>query len=150
MHDVQDSLYTRAYGAHFELIGGHWDKAAEVATELIEHHTLSIARRVPALLVLALVRARRGDPRVDPLLDEALQLALQTGEFSASDRSPRPGRSLPGTAATCSASPLKRGSDSRRQPAVEIRGFPASSLTGDTAAIRRWRRPPPLPNPTDS
>jgi DNA-binding CsgD family transcriptional regulator/tetratricopeptide (TPR) repeat protein len=82
VHDVQDSLlYTRAYGAHFELIGGHWDKAAEVAAELIEHHTLAIAQRVPALLVLALVRARRGDPRVDPLLDEALQLALQTGEF---------------------------------------------------------------------
>jgi DNA-binding CsgD family transcriptional regulator/tetratricopeptide (TPR) repeat protein len=82
VHDVQDSLlYTRASGAHFELICGHWDKAAEVAGKLLEHHTLSIAQRVPALLVLALVRARRGDPRVDPLLDEALQLALQTGEF---------------------------------------------------------------------
>jgi DNA-binding CsgD family transcriptional regulator len=82
VHDAQSSLmYTRAYGAHFELNSGHWDKAAETAAELIEHHTLPIAQRVPALLVLALVRARRGDPRVDPLLDEALQLALQTGEF---------------------------------------------------------------------
>jgi DNA-binding CsgD family transcriptional regulator/tetratricopeptide (TPR) repeat protein len=82
VHDVQDSLlYTRVYGAHFELHSGHWDKAAEVAAELLEHHTLSIAQRVPALLALALIRARRGDPRVDPLLDEALRLALQTGEF---------------------------------------------------------------------
>jgi DNA-binding CsgD family transcriptional regulator len=82
VHDVQDSLcYIRAYGAHFELNSGQWDKAAQVSAELIEHHALAIAQRVPALLVLALVRARRGDPRVDPLLDEALQLALPTGEL---------------------------------------------------------------------
>lgn len=82
VHDVQDSLfYIRVYGAHIELDGGQWDKAARVAAELIEHHALSIAQRVPALNVLARVRARRGDPGIDPLLDEALLLALPTGEL---------------------------------------------------------------------
>jgi DNA-binding CsgD family transcriptional regulator len=52
-----------------------------LAAELIEHHALAISQRVPALIVLATVRARRGDPGVDPLLDEAMQLALPTGEL---------------------------------------------------------------------
>jgi DNA-binding CsgD family transcriptional regulator/tetratricopeptide (TPR) repeat protein len=82
VHEVQDSLsYIRVYGAHFELNNGHWDKAAQVAAELIEHHALAVAQRVPALVVLALVRARRGDPDVDTLLDEAARLALPTREL---------------------------------------------------------------------
>jgi len=82
LHEVQDHLfYTRAYGALFELHSGRWDKAARMAAELLEHHALAIAQRVPALTVLALVRARRGDPGVDPLLDEAARLALPTGEL---------------------------------------------------------------------
>ena len=82
LHEVQDCLsYIRAYHAHFELDSGRWDKAAQLAAELIDHHALAIAQRVPALVVLAAVRARRGDPGVDPLLDEAARLALPTGEF---------------------------------------------------------------------
>ena len=82
VHEVQDCLsYIRAYAAHFALNCGEWDKAARLAADLIEHHALAIAQRVPALVALALVRARRGDPGVDPLLDEALQLALPTGEL---------------------------------------------------------------------
>jgi DNA-binding CsgD family transcriptional regulator/tetratricopeptide (TPR) repeat protein len=82
VHDVQDSLsYIRVYGAHFELNCGQWDKAARTATELVEHHDLAAAQRVPALVVLARVRARRGDPGVDALLDEAARLAAPTGEF---------------------------------------------------------------------
>ena len=81
-HEVQDCLsYSRAYGAYFALSSGHWDEAARTATELIEYHALASAQRIPALTVLALVRARRGDPGADPLLDEALRLALPTGEI---------------------------------------------------------------------
>jgi DNA-binding CsgD family transcriptional regulator/tetratricopeptide (TPR) repeat protein len=80
-HEVQDCLsYVRAYGACAQLYGGHWDEAARAAAELIDYHSLATAQRIPALTVLALVRARRGDPGVDPLLDEALRLALPTGE----------------------------------------------------------------------
>ncbi len=82
VHEVQDSLnYIRAYAAHFELNKGQWDNAARLATELIEHHALAIAQRIPSLVVLAAVRARRGDPGVDPLLDEAARLARPTGEL---------------------------------------------------------------------
>ena len=81
-HEVQDSLvYVRAYAANFELNVGHWTEAARVAAELIDHHSLAVPQRLPALVVLSLVRARRGDPGVDPLLDEALRLALPTGEL---------------------------------------------------------------------
>ena len=82
VHDVQDSLnYVRVFGAFSDLNNGQWDKAARAAAELIEHHSLAVAQRVPALVVLARVRARRGDPGVDSLLDEAAQLALPTGEL---------------------------------------------------------------------
>jgi DNA-binding CsgD family transcriptional regulator/tetratricopeptide (TPR) repeat protein len=82
VHDVQDSLnYVLVHGAYSDLNNGDWDKAARTATEMIEHHSLAVAQRVPALVVLARVRARRGDPGVDTLLDEAAQLALPTGEL---------------------------------------------------------------------
>jgi ATP/maltotriose-dependent transcriptional regulator MalT len=82
VHENQTHLtYIRAYAAHFELNGGRWDKAAQLALEVIERQSPAIAQRVPALAVLAIVRARRGDPGVDPLLDEALRLALPTAEL---------------------------------------------------------------------
>ncbi|MEA3139879.1 MAG: hypothetical protein QOK23_2048 [Gammaproteobacteria bacterium] len=82
VHEVQTHLsYIRVYSAHFDLNNGEWDKAARVAEELIEHHSLAISQRLPALIVLATIRARRGDPGVDRLLDEAMQLALPTGEL---------------------------------------------------------------------
>src|SRR6202035_2298354 len=82
VHKVETNLaYIRAHSAHFDLDRGRWDKAAQIAAELIEHHVIAISQRVPALVVLAIVRARRGDPGVDPLLDEAIKLALPTGEL---------------------------------------------------------------------
>ena len=82
VHEVQDCLnYTRAYGAQLSLDRGEWDDAAQEAGELLDRYSLAVAQRIPALVVLARVRMRRGDPGVDPLLDEALRLALQTGEF---------------------------------------------------------------------
>jgi len=82
VHENQTHLtYIRAYAAHFELNGGRWDKAAQLAAELIERQSPAISQRVPALATLSIVRARRGDPGVDPLLDEALKLALPTTEL---------------------------------------------------------------------
>jgi DNA-binding CsgD family transcriptional regulator/tetratricopeptide (TPR) repeat protein len=82
VHGVRDSLsYIRVHGAYFELNCGQWDRAARTAAELLEHHDLAAAQRVPALVVLARVRARRGDPGVDALLDEAARLAAPTGEL---------------------------------------------------------------------
>ncbi|HEY0803272.1 MAG TPA: AAA family ATPase [Steroidobacteraceae bacterium] len=82
VHEVQTHLtYIRVYSAHLDLNNGEWDKAAKVAEDLVEHHFLATSQRLPALIVLATIRARRGDPGVDPLLDEAMQLALPTGEL---------------------------------------------------------------------
>jgi DNA-binding CsgD family transcriptional regulator len=82
VHDVQDSLaYIAAFSAHFDLNVGQWDKAALAAADLIDCGAIATAQRIPALFVLATVRARRGDPGVDPLLDEAARLALPTAEL---------------------------------------------------------------------
>ena len=82
VHDIQESVvYIRAYEARFELDRGRWEKAAQTAGDLLQHPSLAIPPRIPTLVALAGVRARRGDPGVDPLLDEALQLALPTGEL---------------------------------------------------------------------
>jgi DNA-binding CsgD family transcriptional regulator/tetratricopeptide (TPR) repeat protein len=81
VHEVHDCLaYIRAFSSQFELNTGQWDKAARVASEILEWETLP-TQRISALTVLALVRARRGDPGVDLLLEEAEKLALPTGEL---------------------------------------------------------------------
>jgi ATP/maltotriose-dependent transcriptional regulator MalT len=82
VHEHQTHLtYMSAYAARRELNCGRWDQAAQAAAELLERHSPAVSQRVPALAVLAIVRARRGDPGVDPLLDEALKLALPTAEL---------------------------------------------------------------------
>jgi DNA-binding CsgD family transcriptional regulator len=82
LHDVHDSLaYISALSTRFDLNAGQWDKAARAAADLVGRHSIATAQRIPALFVLATVRARRGDPGVDPLLDEAMQLALPTAEL---------------------------------------------------------------------
>jgi tetratricopeptide (TPR) repeat protein len=59
-----------------ELQTGHWDDATETAASLLEGRrpTKVLEPKFAALIVLALVRARRGDPDVWPLLDEAREL----------------------------------------------------------------------------
>jgi DNA-binding CsgD family transcriptional regulator len=82
VHEVHDCLsYIRAYAAHFELNAGRWNEAAQLAGGLTERHGVAIAQRLPAMVVLGLVRARRGDPGVERLLDEAMRLAQPTGEL---------------------------------------------------------------------
>jgi DNA-binding CsgD family transcriptional regulator len=57
---------------------GCWEEAADLATSVLGHpRTPPMARTLP-LTALALIRARRGDPQVWPLLDEALSLAEPT------------------------------------------------------------------------
>lgn len=100
---------TRAYDGFFELIGrgseycdqhglelwrmwllcsqaralldrGDWSQAAEVADEVLRGERGQLPR-ISALPVLAQVRARRGDPHVWPLLDEARAMAVRDGEL---------------------------------------------------------------------
>ena len=68
--------YAMAWLALCELYLGLWDDAAEHAADIVQQATHRTTSRVMALVALGRVRARRGDPGVDEVLDEALQLAL--------------------------------------------------------------------------
>jgi DNA-binding CsgD family transcriptional regulator len=74
-------LYGLAHRAKLELDAGRWTEASSSAEIVLGERFVSTFPRTQALVVLALVRARRGDPGVHPLLDEALELALPTGEL---------------------------------------------------------------------
>ena len=77
------SAYIRAYYTPCELDRGDWTEAARMATELLAGSEVTgVQQRATILATLALVRMRRGDPGVDELLDEALDLALPTCELN--------------------------------------------------------------------
>ena len=74
-------LYLLAYQARSHLDRGRWGEAAEIAELVIHDHRSWPVPRIVALSVLGLVRARRGDPDVWPVLDEAWGLAAPTDEL---------------------------------------------------------------------
>jgi DNA-binding CsgD family transcriptional regulator len=74
-------LFLVACRARLELDRGQWTQAADSAAEALRDRRTWPVPRVFALTVLALVRARRGDPDVWHALDEALALAEPTGEL---------------------------------------------------------------------
>ena len=77
------SAYIRAYYTVCELDRGRWTDAARSAGELLQGSSISgVTQRVTVITTLALVRLRRGEEGTDELLDEALRLALPTGETS--------------------------------------------------------------------
>ena len=64
---------------------GRWTEAADAATRVLEDPRDSPWPHAQALLVLALVRARRGDPDARVPLEEALRLDIPPGEVEAHD-----------------------------------------------------------------
>ncbi len=74
-------LWLVVYRSRLELDQGRWTEASDSAASVVRYaHGVTI-ERIPALSVLALVRARRGDPDVGPLLDEAWALARPTQQL---------------------------------------------------------------------
>lgn len=74
------TLYLAAMRSRFLLEQGEWDAALQISQWLhSERHVETAITRSIALLVDGIVGARRGMSRPD-LLDEALELALPTGE----------------------------------------------------------------------
>jgi len=71
--------YCVAWLALCEMYLGRWDDAGDHANDIVQHATHRTTSRVMALVALGRLRARRGDPGVDEVLDEALALALATG-----------------------------------------------------------------------
>lgn len=82
LHDLDSwRLYMLAVRARARLEQGDWDGAAADANGVLEHPRTAPVTRLPALITLAQLRIRRGDPGVDSLLDEARSLAVQTDEL---------------------------------------------------------------------
>jgi len=74
-------LYLLAGRARLELNRGRWDAAADAAASvLLDPHSASLARNW-ALIVLGLLRARRGDDEASAPLREAHALADSTAEL---------------------------------------------------------------------
>jgi DNA-binding CsgD family transcriptional regulator len=72
-------LIVRAIQVRVFLLLGRWDEAAAAADDVLRRPGISAVSRLMALEGLGLLRARRGDPGVNEALDEALELAAQTG-----------------------------------------------------------------------
>ncbi|HEX2301540.1 MAG TPA: LuxR C-terminal-related transcriptional regulator, partial [Pseudonocardiaceae bacterium] len=83
-HDLLSCLFAVRVSSSWGLLGrGLWAQAAETAQAILSHPSPPPCARALALTVLGLVRARRGDPRVWPLLDEAAGL-VEPGAVIAS------------------------------------------------------------------
>jgi DNA-binding CsgD family transcriptional regulator len=74
-------LYLLAFRARVALDRAQWDEAVDSAESVLRVPRCSTSPRILTLVVLALIRARRGDPGIRPLLDEAWGLATPTGEL---------------------------------------------------------------------
>jgi DNA-binding CsgD family transcriptional regulator len=74
-------LYFLAFRSRLELDECRWTDAAESAELVLGECFVSTFPRTVALVTLALVRARRGDPGARPVLDEARALSEPTGEL---------------------------------------------------------------------
>jgi DNA-binding CsgD family transcriptional regulator len=58
---------------------GRWNDAADITSAVLQRPGVSAYSRIIALAVMGRLRARRGDPGSIDVLDEALELAAQTG-----------------------------------------------------------------------
>jgi ATP/maltotriose-dependent transcriptional regulator MalT len=77
----RDRLYLLASRARLELDQGRWQEASDSAVAVLGIPCASITPRIFALVVLGLVRARRGDPDQWTPLEEAWALAEPTREL---------------------------------------------------------------------
>ena len=74
-------LYVLTYRARSELDRGRWNDAADTTAFVLRHPRNAALLRTLALVVLGLLRARRGDPEAWVPLDEARSLAEASGEL---------------------------------------------------------------------
>lgn len=72
--------YMRAWRARMRFEHTEWDRALEDAQWVLERGGHVAVHRIPALVVVGRVYARRGDARATAVLDEAVELARATGE----------------------------------------------------------------------
>jgi DNA-binding CsgD family transcriptional regulator/tetratricopeptide (TPR) repeat protein len=140
-------LYLLAFRARLELDQGRWSEAAGSAAAVLRIPRTSTTPRIHALVVLGLLRARRGDPGQWTALDEAWALAEPTGEL---------GRLGPVAAARAEAAWLEGDREGVREATEDALRLALERkslrLIGELAA---WRRraglegeiPPDAPEP---
>jgi len=81
-HDLDPwRLYMTGWLACLRFEQGRWDEAADRAGAVLREPNVPAASRIIPLAMLGRLRARRGDPHPWDLLDEALELARQSGEL---------------------------------------------------------------------
>lgn len=125
-------LYLLASGAQASLEQGRWAHAAESAALVLDERAVSTYPRTLALVVLALVRARRGDPDVVSLFDEARALADPTGELP---------RLAPVAAAQAEAAWLRGDFEAVRDVTEVALKLAVEKRSGrDTGELQVWRR----------
>ncbi len=70
--------YMRSWQAISHMHQGRWTQASDVALELLRLPNLAAISGIMARVALGRVRARRGDPQAEEVLNKALDSALQT------------------------------------------------------------------------
>ncbi len=71
--------YMTAWLALVRMYQGRWQEATDLALMTLAQTNLAIVSRIMALIALGRVRVRRGDPAALTALDEAYELAVQSG-----------------------------------------------------------------------
>jgi DNA-binding CsgD family transcriptional regulator/tetratricopeptide (TPR) repeat protein len=74
-------LYMTGWQAHSHLEQGRWDEAMACASAVLARPGVAAPSRITPLAVIGRLRARRSDPDVWTPLDEASELAQNTGEL---------------------------------------------------------------------
>jgi DNA-binding CsgD family transcriptional regulator/tetratricopeptide (TPR) repeat protein len=81
-HDLGSFAHClRGHQAAIHLALGDWASADEDATAILSVPWASGTNRIPALIILGILRARRGDPGVEEVLDEALTFTRSLGDI---------------------------------------------------------------------
>ncbi|WP_239651134.1 LuxR family transcriptional regulator [Mycobacterium sp. UM_Kg27] len=108
------------------LAGGDWTSAALAAEHILTQPELAPQHRIAPLITVALIRARRGEEPVWPLLDEALDAA--TGSLLR----------LPVCAARAEAAWLADDDEAARRCASEVLTVSGTAYAWLGGSLRRW------------
>jgi len=75
------SRYILAWQAATHIQRGRWEEASQLCSQLMQASTYPAISRITALAATGRLRSLRGDPGVGSVLDEALEIAIQTGSL---------------------------------------------------------------------
>jgi DNA-binding CsgD family transcriptional regulator len=81
-HDIDAfAQYLLGWRAQMHLDRGDWARADQDVEAVMSERRISTVIRFPSVVVAGILRARRGEPGGDVILDEALEFANGTGEL---------------------------------------------------------------------